>query len=148
MAAHISIQWDDDAMPAGAIALEDWLRRGVQATLRAEDITHAEISLTLLSDAAIAAMSRQWLNHDAPTDVLAFPLYEEGEAPVGDVYIGIEQAARQAEENGVPLTQELVRLAIHGTLHVLGYDHEKGAARTTGAMWRKQEQLVGEVMAS
>jgi probable rRNA maturation factor len=69
-------------------------------------------------------------------------LYEEGETPVGDVYIGIRQAARQAESHGLPLAEELARLAVHGTLHVLGFDHPIGADRVRSPMWREQERIL------
>jgi probable rRNA maturation factor len=149
MARHIAIHWDEQAATVNTPAsVEPLVQRAVEAALRAEEITHAEISVTLLSDAGITDMNRQWLQQDRPTDVLAFPLYEEGEAPVGDIYIGIEQAVRQANEHNVPVEEEIVRLAIHGTLHVLGYDHDEGDARVKGAMWRAQERLVTEVMSS
>jgi probable rRNA maturation factor len=78
--------------------------------------------------------------------VLSFALYEPGEPPVGDVYIGLEQALRQAEEAGIDPREEVARLAVHGSLHVLGHDHPKGVGRTRSAMWIMQEQIVGRVM--
>jgi probable rRNA maturation factor len=65
---------------------------------------------------------------------------------LGDIYVGYDQATRQAEEAGVPLPEELARLAIHGTLHVLGHDHPEGPERLESAMFRLQEQLVRRVM--
>jgi probable rRNA maturation factor len=102
----------------------------------------AELSITLLADGEIAALNARYLGHDRPTDVLAFSLYERGEDPVGDVYIGYEQALRQAASLGIPLREELARLAVHGTLHVLGYDHPEGEQRMQSAMWRMQEAIV------
>jgi probable rRNA maturation factor len=79
--------------------------------------------------------------------VLSFALHDEGEPPLGDVYVGVEQARRQAAEAGVAETEELVRLAVHGTLHVLGWDHpEEPEARFRSPMWLRQEALVAEVM--
>jgi len=104
-----------------------------------------EISLTLLDDEAIAALNRRYLGREGPTDVLAFSLGEPT-APLGDVYVGFQQAGRQAAEHGVPLEEELARLAIHGTLHVLGHDHPEGPERTRSAMIRLQERLLGELM--
>lgn len=121
-------------------------RKGVRATLAELNVRDAEISVTLLADPDIAKLNREWLRHSGPTDVLSFPLYKEGEPPTGDVYIGIEQAARQAEALGVPLEEEVTRLAIHGTLHVLGYDHPEGRGRVRSAMWRLQERILARVM--
>jgi probable rRNA maturation factor len=105
----------------------------------------AELSVTLLGDRAIAALNAEWLRHDGPTDVIAFPLYEEGEPPVGDVYIGVRQAGRQAAALGVPVSEELARLAIHGTLHVLGFDHPAGPDRVRSPMWREQERILASL---
>ena len=65
---------------------------------------------------------------------------------VGDVYVGIEQAGRQAAEHGVPLDEELVRLAVHGTPHVVGHDHPEGPERLESPMFVLQERLVRDVM--
>jgi probable rRNA maturation factor len=123
------------------------LERAVRHTLDAEGVWHGEISLALLDDASIRALNRDHLGHDAPTDVLAFALHEVGEPPLGDVYLGVEQARRQAADAGVADDEELVRLAVHGTLHVLGWDHpDEADARFRSPMWLRQEALVAEVM--
>ena len=123
------------------------LERAVRLTLDAEDVWESEISLTLLDDARIRALNRDHLAHDAPTDVLSFALHEDGEPPLGDIYLGVEQARRQAAEAGVTEVEELVRLAVHGTLHVLGWDHpDPPEERFTSTMWRRQEAIVAEVM--
>ncbi len=102
------------------------LERAVRAVLEDADVARAEISLTLLGDDAIRELNRRYLGKDRPTDVLAFSL-GTGVHPIGDVYVGVEQARRQARELDVPAKEEIVRLAIHGTLHVLGHDHPEGA---------------------
>ena len=61
---------------------------------------------------------------------------------MGDVYIAPSVARASARDNGVSVREELVRLVVHGTLHVLGYDHPDSDARTRSAMWKKQERLV------
>ena len=65
---------------------------------------------------------------------------------MGDVYLGVEQAARQAAEEGVPLAEELVRLAVHGTLHVLGHDHPEGEERLHSPMFVLQEEIVSALL--
>jgi probable rRNA maturation factor len=123
------------------------LQHAVRTTCRSLDIADAEISIALLDDTAIDALSRAHLGKHGPTDVLAFALYQAGEPVLGDVYVGVEQARRQAAEAGVSLREELVRLVVHGTLHVLGMDHPEGAqARARSPMYRKQEALVRDVL--
>lgn len=140
--------YDVQIGPRERVPDEELLRRAVEATLRDHGADAAELSVTLLDDQAIQALNREHLNHDWPTDVLSFALWEEGEPVLGDIYIGAEQAARQAEEAEVPLTEELVRLAVHGTLHVLGHDHpDEGGARAASPMYRLQERLVQDVLA-
>jgi probable rRNA maturation factor len=103
----------------------------------------AEVSVALLDDEGIRALNRTYLDHDRPTDVLAFSLGDE--ETLGDVYVGFEQARIQAAEHAVPLDEELVRLAIHGTLHVVGHDHPDGPERVRSPMFALQERLVREV---
>lgn len=122
------------------------LRRAVQATLAAEHVADAEISMTLLDDDAIAELNERYLSHEGPTDVLSFPLWTNGEKPVGEVCIGFDHALRQAGTLGVPAVEELVRLAVHGTLHVLGHSHPEDETRTDSTMWKLQERIVSEVV--
>lgn len=128
--------------PLGRREAADTIRRAVRAALLDHGVRDAEISLTLLGDPEIAAMNWKYLGHEGPTDVITFPLHDEDEPPLGDVYIGWEQTLRQAEAHGVDPTEELMRLAIHGTLHVLGYDHPEGEERLESEMWHRQEAIL------
>ncbi len=123
------------------------LERAVRQTFAAMGRERGEISLTLLDDDAIRSLNRDYLDRDGVTDVIAFSLGSE-ESPLGDVYVGLDQAVRQAGEYGVPVVEELVRLTIHGTLHVLGHDHPEGPERVESPMFRLQESLVGQLMDS
>jgi probable rRNA maturation factor len=96
------------------------LRRTVEHVLQGEGQTEATVSIILVDDARIHAMNKEFLQHDYPTDIITFPLEEE--CIDGELYISIETAERQASEYGVSLTNELMRLAAHGTLHLAGYD--------------------------
>jgi len=107
-----------------------------------------EISVTFLTDEEIRALNREYLGKDDPTDVIAFALHEAGTPILGDVYIGYEQAVRQALDLGVELPEELLRLTIHGTLHVLGHEHPEGEDRARSEMYRLQEEILGEVLAA
>lgn len=122
------------------------LERGVRAVLAREKVSEAEISLTLLDDPGIQDLNRRYLDRSGPTDVIAFPLFEPDEPVVGDVYVGTDQAHRQAAELDLPLDEELLRLAIHGTLHVLGYDHPEDGGRESSEMYRIQEELVARIL--
>lgn len=139
------------ATEGGQVALadaelpRDLLRAGARAALRSHQVREGELSLTLLDDQEIAALNQQYLEHEGATDVISFALFEPPEPVLGDVYLGVAQAARQARSRRIPLEQELLRLTVHGTLHVLGYDHPTDDSRTTSEMWRLQEQLVQEI---
>ncbi|MDR3602476.1 MAG: rRNA maturation RNase YbeY [Desulfosporosinus sp.] len=93
----------------------------------------AEVSLMLVNDRRIHALNLEYRGVDRPTDVLSFALQEEAaEEPdlefeddmLGDIVISAERARAQAEEYGHSFEREIVYLAVHGTLHLLGYDHE------------------------
>lgn len=131
--------------PASA-ATAALLRRAARAALLRE-APSAELSITLLDDDAMAEMNQRWLGHAGPTDVISFPLYESGEPVVGDVYIGYDQVVRQAREHGLPIREELARVAVHGALHVLGHDHPEGGRRLRSAMWQLQEEILEGVLA-
>ena len=124
----------------------DLIERAIRMTLD-EDGTIAEISLALLADSEMQELNLRHLGKDSTTDVISFSLGGEG-LVVGDVYVGFEQAMRQAEELGIEVGEELARLAIHGTLHVLGYDHPEGPERSKSPMFQIQEQLLRDLLVS
>jgi len=99
------------------------------------------VELTLLDAAAMRRLNRRATGRRGLTDVLAFPLPQPGGALLGDVYI-CRAAAERWVKNGGRVEEELVRLTVHGTLHVLGYDHPEGRGRTRSAMWLRQERYV------
>jgi len=79
------------------------------------------------------------------TDVIAYALPQPDGHLLGDVYVCPDAAAKVAR-NGAGLHEELVRLAVHGTLHVLGYDHPEGTGRTRSRMWQLQERYVKRLL--
>ncbi len=92
--------------------------------------TQCELSLLLTDDAEIRQLNKTYRDRDHATDVLSFPqdedaVNESGDTLLGDVVISVETAARQAEEHHLSFNEELILLAIHGILHLLGYDHER-----------------------
>jgi probable rRNA maturation factor len=122
------------------------IEAAVRHVLRAEGIEAAEISVALVSDHEIAALNEQYLSHEGPTDVISFHLHDRGEPPLGDVYVGVDQAARQAAGFGASVADEVLRLAVHGTLHVLGYEHPEGDDRAASPMFARQEALLQEFL--
>ncbi|MBV9110735.1 MAG: rRNA maturation RNase YbeY [Gemmatimonadetes bacterium] len=119
----------------------------VRHVLRQEGVEAGEISIALVGDEAIAQLNQEYLSHEGPTDVISFALHEEGEDMVGDVYVGVDQARRQAAEFGATPAEEVLRLAVHGTLHVLGYDHPTDEGRTGSEMFARQEALLKAFLA-
>ncbi|MDQ0511020.1 rRNA maturation RNase YbeY [Ancylobacter amanitiformis] len=92
------------------------------------DLDGAEIAVKLTDDAAIRALNRDWRGKDTATNVLSFPTpevaREGGDPHFGDIAIAFETLEREAAGEGKPLADHLVHLAVHGTLHLVGYDHE------------------------
>lgn len=86
-----------------------------------------EINLVLVNDKKIRRLNRKFRNKDCATDVLAFPMGEEG--VLGDIAISAETAKRNAKRFRIKYKDELKRLVIHGVLHVLGYEHGKEMRR-------------------
>lgn len=136
VAIRVSLQTDPGIADGQAV-----VERAARAVVEDRGVESGELSLTLLDDAAMATLNRDWLDREGPTDVLAFALHEVDEAPLGDIYLGVERAAVQAREADEPLRRELARLAVHGTLHVLGWDHP-AAGREQSDMWQHQERIV------
>jgi probable rRNA maturation factor len=118
------------------------VRRVVRGVLEGER-RQALVSVTFLGRDAMRRLNAEHKGRDEPTDVLAFAMTDGAGRTVGDVYVCSWVAAREAKARGLPLREELIRLVIHGTLHVLGRTHPEGAARTRSSMWRRQERYVG-----
>ena len=116
----------------------------VRSVFRVERARHALVSVAFVTKRAIRALNRAHLRRPGDTDVIAFAYRQAGRRSplVGDVYIAPDVAREFARANGISVREEIIRLVVHGALHVLGYNHASGAARTHGAMWTRQERLV------
>jgi len=141
----ISVSHDDDPAPG-----EQSLKEAVAAALRRHDAASARINIALVDDATIAALNEKHLQHTGPTDVLTFDLNDgesgpDGAAPAvdGEIVVSTETAAREARDRGHDLGAELALYAVHGTLHLLGYDDkdESDAAR----MHRVEDEILSSV---
>lgn len=109
-------------------------RRAVAATLEAAGPagTVGEVSVVLADDATVRVLNRDFRGKDAPTDVLSFPagprspgLPAECPWPLGDIVLALETSAGDAAAAGRPLSAHLAHLVVHGTLHLLGHDHDR-----------------------
>ena len=106
-------------------------------------ITQSEISILFCDDAEIQRLNRDYRGKDKPTDVLSFSAIENGQeflfgASLGDLVISIPTTIRQAKKYRVSAALELLRLLIHGMLHLFGYDHER-VAKSVAALMRRRE---------
>ena len=110
------------------------MQDGLNAVAKLHDLDDmTEVDITIVDDEEIHQLNRDYRNVDRPTDVLSFALDEDDEDEpelmegqphlLGDIIISAETATRQAEEFGHGLEREIVYLAVHGLLHLLGYDH-------------------------
>lgn len=103
-----------------------------------------ELSMVLLNDRAMRVLNAQYRGKDRPTDVLSFPqsLPRGGvEQLIGDVVISLQTATKQAQERASTLHGEIVRLLVHGILHLLGYDHER-SPQEAQRMGAKERMII------
>ena len=101
----------------------DWIRRVGEIVVGGENWKIAgSLSIIIVDNTKIQDLNSRFLRRNRPTDVIAFPLGEEGGDVWGEVYVSEEQAAKQASVYRVSFEEELARLVIHGILHLLGYD--------------------------
>jgi probable rRNA maturation factor len=143
----------DGSRPSAAVDLKGLpaslghLARPIKAVARQIFRDHAistyALSLTFLGDPEIARLNRRSLGRKGPTDVIAFDLSEAG-LPyelVGDIYISLDRARAASRTFKVSVGEEIVRLAVHGMLHLVG--HRDGTGRSRRSMELAQERMVG-----
>jgi probable rRNA maturation factor len=123
------------------------LRQKARRLMKLLAIEDKELSILLTGDEEMTELNRAFRNRNRTTDVLAFSQLEgeRGELHpqiLGDVVISLQTARRQANERKHTLMDELIVLLVHGTLHLLGHEHERTDRRTAAAMRREQMRLV------
>jgi probable rRNA maturation factor len=149
----VDIQIDD---AYGADVDGETLHAAVVATLLAQGVPRAELTLVVTDDETVHQLNRDYRGVDAPTDVLSFAAQEDAaDQPtlalppeldaamaryLGDILIALPYTTRQAAHYGNPLAAELRLLAVHGTLHLLGFDHATDDEEA--AMWAAQDQVL------
>ncbi len=124
---------------------EGEVEQAVRAVAEAEGIARGEVSITFLGIEAMIALNVAHLHQSSATDVIAFNL-GSADTPLGDVYVCPDVAAESARELGLSLREELLRLVIHGTLHVFGHTHPEGPERTESEMFRRQEAILSGIL--
>lgn len=145
----ISNRQKEIKIPSGIRLL---MRRCCEAVLRTEGFTETcEISISFVSNEEIREINKEFRNIDSVTDVLSFPLGENGEydlnndtgaLELGDMVISIERAEAQAKEFGHTLQREVAYLTVHSMLHLLGYDHVNGGLEQVRMREREEEVLA------
>ena len=128
------------------------IRRACNAVLEYEHFEGpAEISVTFVDNAEIARLNEQYRGKPQPTDVLSFPLGENGKydvnqetgaAMLGDIVISMERAVEQAELYGHSLQREVAFLTVHSMFHLLGYDHEAGGLEAVRMREKEEATLI------
>jgi probable rRNA maturation factor len=109
--------------------------------------SNADITIVLTDDRQLHELNMDHLGVDTPTDVLSFPASETdpetGSTYLGDVIISIPRAVQQAQAAGHPVEAEVQLLVVHGTLHLLGYDHATVVEKAQ--MWEEQSKVLGRL---
>jgi probable rRNA maturation factor len=130
------------------------LAEAARAALAAEGRAGGELTIVITGDAEVQALNLQYRGIDEPTDVLSFPTEEQAPgfvtAPemgnyLGDIVIALPFTERQAAGLGRPLRDELRLLVVHGTLHLLGYDHAE--PEDEAVMWARQDKILSGLAA-
>jgi probable rRNA maturation factor len=159
---RVNVQVDEPF--AAAVDAAD-LTATIHAALVAESRPDGEVTLVITDDEQVHALNLQYLGEDHPTDVLSFPTAEaalpdvlaadptaahfvsapEAAGYLGDIIIAFPYAERQATGLGRAVRDELRLLAVHGTLHLLGYDHADAGQQA--AMWARQDAILAQLPA-
>ena len=120
-------------------------RKVVRAVLSGER-REAAVTVTWIGAVAMRRLNAKHMKHDYPTDVLSFALPLPDGRLAGDIYICPAEALKNAGSLGVRPREELIRLLVHGMLHVLGYDHPEARGRERSPMWRRQEKYMKKLL--
>ena len=133
--------------------LKALVERAVSTALEYEEIEDdCEVSVTFVGNAGIRRFNAEYRGIDRVTDVLSFPIAEDGDLEeafdgeklcLGDIVLSLERAREQANEFGHPFEREVAFLCVHSTLHLLGYDHETGEEDEADMRARQSEILNG-----
>ena len=114
----------------------------LEKLLSALECENKELSILFTDNEEIKSLNSAYRNKDKPTDVLSFPVDDElFEESLGDIAISLEQAESQAPDFGNDTKHEILRLLIHGALHLVGYEHEDVSQEEVQRMQSKEDEL-------
>lgn len=119
-----STLWDAES------GVDGLLQQALETAAAAVSTSAAELAIVLSDDSRVRQLNNQWRGIDKPTNVLSFPSSDaqpDGPRLLGDIVIAYETTAREARDENKPFAHHLSHLAVHGFLHLLGYDHENDA---------------------
>jgi len=137
---------------------KEHIQRCLEIVLKKLKLEKTEIGILFVNDFRSKELNRAYRGKDSPTDVISFPMFHsikeikktvkdspyEEDLPIGDVVINLHQAERQAIEYDVELHEEVLRLIVHGVLHLCGYDHEV-SKKQEKRMFTKQKELLDAI---
>lgn len=118
------------------------LEKASKIVLKNENINNAYVLIILTDNDYIRELNRRFLRHNYATDVLAFSLEED--RIEGEIYISVDKAIEQAKEYKVTMKNELMRLTIHGTLHLVGYQDD--TPENKKIMYEKEEYYLSQAL--
>jgi len=138
---HIDIQVQSPLWNAQPLA-EQTIREAISAAAGALSTEGGEVSILLTDDSDIARLNRDWRGIDKPTNVLSFPASRvgQGDKLLGDIVIAYETLERESRDESRDFLHHLAHLAVHGFLHLIGFDHE------TDAQAEEMEGLESRIM--
>lgn len=125
---------------------ESVVRRAIETALDDAGETEGEVGIVLCSDTRMQELNRAWRGKDKPTNVLSFPASPSGEGTArhfGDIVLAYETLAREAEAEGKTPEAHLSHLAVHGMLHLLGFDHEND--RDADKMEKRERKILARL---
>jgi len=130
-------------LPPGRWGVKAGIRRALQATLHRHEVRSARVSVACVDDEQMATLNRKYLGHRGPTDVLSFDLCDgaEGDPAVdGEIVLSVATARREAKRRGHSIVAEASLYAVHGLLHLLGYDDHD--PRRAAKMHRVEDEIL------
>lgn len=139
----IRVHFNWERRPASPAA--ELLRSTVAACLQRMECPSGEVHVLITGDERIRGLNRDFLEIDRPTDVLSFPDGDElpsGRRLLGQIVVSLDTARRQADEAGHSENRELAELVLHGTLHLLGYDHSSDQGQMNTLELELREELL------
>jgi probable rRNA maturation factor len=135
----ISDQFENEIDPTS-------IEQAILTALSMEQASDSDLSVSIENDQQLFELNSEYRGIEAPTDVLSFeagePDPDTGRIYLGDIVISFERAAVQAKAAQHPVQNEVILLAIHGTLHLLGYDHAD--AEQKNKMWDRQKEILDQ----